>query len=64
MVPEARFAEGSYGTFLLSDDVSARSSRFGYGGRIKRTFGPGLGVDIDLAKIRRYQTASLAKLSF
>ncbi len=64
MVPKVKFAEGSYGTFLLSDDISTRPSRFGYGGRIKRPSGPGLGVSIDLAKIRRYQTASLIILEF
>jgi len=64
MVPDVQFAEGSYGTFLLSDDISFRSSRFGYGGRIARPIGPGLGVDIDLKKLRRYQTASLATLNF
>jgi len=64
MVPQVRFAEGSYGTFLLSDDISVRSSRFGYGGRIARPTGPGLGVDIDLKKLRRYQTAALATLNF
>ena len=64
MVPQVSFAEGSYGTFLLSDDISTRSSRFGYGGRIKRPTGPGLGVDIDLKKLRRYQTAALATLKF
>ena len=64
MVPQVRFAEGSYGTFLLSDDISVRSSRFGYGGRIARPIGPGLGVDIDLKKLRRYQTAALATIAF
>ena len=64
MVPDVRFAEGSYGTFLLSDDISVRPSRFGYRGRIKRPTGPGLGVDIDLKKLRHYQTASLATLTF
>ena len=64
MVPQVRFAEGSYGTFLLSDDISSRPSRFGYGGRIKRPTGPGLGVSIDPDKLRRYQTATLATLTF
>ena len=64
MVPDVRFAEGSYGTFLLSDDISVRPSRFGFRGRIKRPTGPGLGVDIDLKKLRHYQTATLATLTF
>ncbi len=64
MVPKVKFAEGSYGTFLLSDDISTRPSRFGYGGRIKRPSGPGLGIAIDPLKLRRYQRASLATLEF
>jgi len=64
MVPKVKFAEGSYGTFLLSDDISTRPSRFGYGGRIKRPTGPGLGISIDPLKLRRYQTASLATIEF
>jgi len=64
MVPQVRFAEGSYGTFLLSDDISTQRSRFGYGGRIKRPMGPGLGITIDQTKLRRYQTAVLATIRF
>jgi L-alanine-DL-glutamate epimerase-like enolase superfamily enzyme len=59
-----KFAEGSYGTFLLADDISTTPSRFGYAGRIKKPLGPGLGVTIDPKKLRRYQTASLAVHKF
>lgn len=64
MAPQVKFAEGSYGTFLLSADISVDSSRFGYGGRIKKPLSPGLGVKIDPLKLRRYQTASLANIAF
>lgn len=64
MVPKVKFAEGSYGTFLLSDDISTKPCRFGYGGRVQRPMGPGLGLTIDPKKIRQYQTASLANIEF
>ncbi len=64
MVPNVKFAEGSYSTFLLSDDIATTRIRFGFGGRIKKPIGPGLGVSIDPRKLRRYQTASLATLEF
>ena len=64
MVPQVTFAEGSFGTFLLSDDISSRRSRFRYGGRVRRPVGPGLGLDIDPDKLHRYQIASLATLNF
>lgn len=64
IVPNVEFAEGSYGTFLLSDDISTSPCRFGYRGRVKKPVGPGLGVAIDPKKLRRYQTASLASIEF
>src|SRR5690606_34294275 len=33
LVPNVRFAEGSFGKFLLTDDVVPKSLRFGFGGR-------------------------------
>lgn len=51
-----RFVEGNYGRFLLSDDLTKRSLRFGYGGRLKPIRGPGLGVEVDSKKIARYGT--------
>lgn len=52
LVPEIRFAEGSFGKFLLTDDICGRSMRFGYGGSWKPPMGPGLGVDIDPARLK------------
>jgi L-alanine-DL-glutamate epimerase-like enolase superfamily enzyme len=46
LVPHVRFAEGSFGRFLLRDDVVPKPIRFGFGGRWKPMTGPGLGLAI------------------
>jgi hypothetical protein len=46
IVPGVRFAEGSFGRFLLTRDVAARPVRFGYGGRFKALTGLGWGVTV------------------
>ena len=51
-----RFVEGNYGTFLLADDLTARSIRFGYGGKLKCPANAGLGVRVDPRKIARHGT--------
>lgn len=51
-----RFVEGNYGRFLLADDVTVRSLRFGYGGRLKAPAGPGLGATVDPSKLARHAT--------
>ena len=53
MVPDVRFAEGSFGRFLLRNDVIARPIRFGYGGRWRPMHGPGLGVAVDAERLQR-----------
>jgi L-alanine-DL-glutamate epimerase-like enolase superfamily enzyme len=50
----ARFVEGNYGRFLMGDDLTGKSLRFGYGGRLKTLAGRGLGVKIDPGKLARY----------
>jgi muconate cycloisomerase len=52
--PRPRFVEGNYGRFLLRGDLARPSLRFGYGGRLKRLRGPGLGAKVDQAKLARY----------
>jgi len=49
-----RFVEGNYGRFLLADDLTRPSPRFGYGGRLKRLKRPGLGVFVVARKLDRY----------
>jgi len=52
--PAPRFVEGNYGRFLLADEFTTPSMRFGYGGRLAVRKGPGLGVRVDEGKLRRY----------
>ncbi len=47
MVPGVNFAEGWFGSFLLSDDVIARPLRFGFGGRGRDLPGLGWGIDVE-----------------
>ena len=49
-----RFVEGNYGRFLLSGDLTTRSLRFGYGGRLGVLGGPGLGIQVDRRKLQQY----------
>jgi len=56
MVPDVRFAEGSFGGFLLNDDVIARPIRLGFGGRWRPMRGPGLGVAVDVERLQRLCT--------
>lgn len=53
VVPGVRFAEGSFGRFLLKDDVVRRPLRFTFGGRWRQISGPGLGIDVEPARLRR-----------
>ena len=47
LVPDVTFAEGSFGRFLLKEDVCRQRLRLGFGGRWKPMRGPGLGVEVD-----------------
>jgi len=51
LAPPPRFVEGNYGRFLLADDLTRPSLRFGYGGRLKPLRGDGLGVKLDPVKL-------------
>ncbi|HUW84254.1 MAG TPA: enolase C-terminal domain-like protein [Phycisphaerae bacterium] len=53
LVPGVRFAEGSFGRFLLRDDVVTKPVRFGYGGRFRTLGGPGWGVEVSADKLDR-----------
>jgi muconate cycloisomerase len=48
------FVEGSYGTLLLTEDVSAESVRFGHRGEAPLLRGPGLGIRVLEERLRRY----------
>ncbi|MGA2266003.1 MAG: enolase C-terminal domain-like protein [Phycisphaerae bacterium] len=53
IAPRPRFLEGNYGRFLLRDDLTRPSLRFGYAGRLKTLRGTGLGMKVNLAKLAR-----------
>lgn len=53
-VPDVHLCEGSYGRLLLTEDISVEDLTFGPGGYALALRGPGLGVDIDEARLRRH----------
>ncbi|HOF18788.1 MAG TPA: enolase C-terminal domain-like protein [Phycisphaerae bacterium] len=52
-IPQPRFVEGNYGRFLLSDDLTTPSPRFGYGGRLGP---PPKALRVNADKLARYGT--------
>ena len=53
-LPDVDFVEGSYGTLLLAEDVTADAIRFGHGGEAGLLTRPGLGVRVVEARLRKY----------
>jgi L-alanine-DL-glutamate epimerase-like enolase superfamily enzyme len=51
---EVAVVEGSFGTLLLAEDVTADSVRFGHGGRAPLLSGPGLGVRVLEPRLRAH----------
>jgi len=64
LVAGVHFAEGSFGRFLLRDDVVAKPLRFRYGGRWIPQAGPGLGINIDRDRLETLSVASPTRLPF
>jgi muconate cycloisomerase len=60
---KVRFAEGSYGRFLLRSDITRERLSFGYGGFVRAMTGPGLGVHVSPQKVRRVAKCAL-KIEF
>jgi len=54
--PGVTWAEGCFGSFLLSADVPAKAIRFGYAGRPPKLKEPGLGVAVDPIRLKRLCT--------
>ena len=48
------FVEGSYGSLLLTEDVSENNITFGRGGKAPALQGPGLGVKVSEDRLRKY----------
>jgi L-Ala-D/L-Glu epimerase / N-acetyl-D-glutamate racemase len=55
-LPSVEFVEGSYGSMLLAEDVTADPIRFGHRGEAAVLNGAGLGVRIIEDRIRKYAT--------
>ena len=64
LVPNVAFAEGSFGKFLLADDVTTRSLRFGWAGRWKPMTAPGFGVDVDERKLQMLCPSAPQRIQF
>ena len=62
--PKVRFVEGGFGGLLLRGDVAKRPFRFGRGGRMSPPRGPGLGVEVLEAALRRFAATSVRPLNF
>jgi L-alanine-DL-glutamate epimerase-like enolase superfamily enzyme len=54
LVPDVQFAEGSYGRFLLRDDVFRPRVQLGWAGRARPLSGVGWGAQLDELALRRY----------
>jgi len=54
MAPQPRFVEGNYGRWLLGGDLTEKSLRFGYAGRLRPLGGTGLGVAASPKLLGRY----------
>lgn len=53
-LPDVMFTEGSYGSLLLSQDISRQPIHFGHRGLAKGLRGAGLGVEIQDALLEKY----------
>lgn len=56
---DLRFLEGSYGTLLLSADITRNSLRFGFGGKAPLMRGIGLGVEVLEDRLEDFSLASV-----
>jgi len=54
---DVAFVEGSFGTLLLTEDVTVESVRFGHGGAAPLLTGPGLGIRVREPQLRRWAHA-------
>jgi muconate cycloisomerase len=61
-VPGVKFAEGSYGRFLMSGEVVTRPVGFGYGGKIKPLSGLGWGIEVRPELLEKYAVDKLIEL--
>jgi len=62
MVPHTAAAEIAYSTFLLREDLVSPPIRFGYGGKLRKLNGPGLGIEVKKDRLAKYLAASPRKI--
>ena len=62
MVPDTRFTEICYSTFLLNEDITSPNLRFGYGGRMAALRGLGLGVGIRPEGLEKFSVCPARKI--
>ena len=58
-LPELAFAEGSFGTWLLVEDVTFENIAFGFGGRAPLLRTRGLGVTVNEEALERLAVTKL-----
>ena len=63
MVPNVKFTEICYSTFLLQEDLSIENMRFGYGGTLRPLRKNGLGIRVDREKIIKFLSQSPRKIT-
>jgi len=63
MVPNVKFTEICYSTFLLKKDLSFEQMRFGFAGKLATLRKNGLGIRVDREKITRFLSQSPRKIS-
>lgn len=51
---DAQFIEGSYGTYLLEEDIAAQQVMFGYNGKAPLLTGTGLGIDVQNETLEKF----------
>ncbi len=62
MVPNVKWTEICYSTFLLQEDLSLEPMRFGFGGKLTTLRKTGLGIRVDREKITKYLSQSPRKI--
>lgn len=64
LVPGVRFAEGSFGSLLLTHDVVGHPARFGYAGKVNAISGFGWGIDVEQSKLAELATDHAYRIEF
>lgn len=62
MIPNVKWTEICYSTFLLQEDISFEKMRFGLGGKLVRLRKNGLGIRVDREKITKFLSQSPRKI--